>query len=152
MTATGLKLQFFSDIELSLDGAPIRIANALHYKGMMYSDIPNLASVFGYTNASWTLKADLTAQYVCRLLNYMDRRGFDVCTPRRGTTEMEEEPMLSFTSGYVQRAMDQFPRQGSKAPWRLHQNYALDLASLRLRPVDDGTMEFARRKPARRAA
>jgi hypothetical protein len=116
----------------------------MSYKGMMYSDIPNLASAFGYTNASWTLKCELTSEYVCRLLNYMDRHGYTQCTPRKQDPFIAEEPVLSFTSGYVQRALDTLPRQGSKKPWKLYQNYALDLLSLRFGAVDDGTMEFAR--------
>ncbi|MBV9775773.1 MAG: FAD-containing monooxygenase EthA, partial [Acetobacteraceae bacterium] len=116
-----------------------------------FSDVPNLASVFGYTNASWTLKADLTCAYVCRLLNHMRRHGYATATPRRDPS-VEERPFVDFSSGYIQRALDALPKQGSKKPWRLHQNYALDMAALRLGAVDDGVMQFARREPARRAA
>jgi hypothetical protein len=111
----------------------------------MFSDVPNLASAFGYTNASWTLKADLTAAYICRLLNYMDEKGFAACTPRRRDSDIVEEPMVNFTSGYFLRASAILPKQGSKKPWKLNQNYALDTLSLRLGKVDDGTMEFTRR-------
>ena len=114
------------------------------YRGLMYSDIPNLASAFGYTNASWTLKADLTAEYVCRLLKYMDARGYDYCTPRRRDSSIVEEPAINFTSGYIQRASDVLPKQGSKKPWKLHQNYALDLLALGFSAIDDGTLEFTR--------
>ena len=145
VTATGLNLKIMSGIELSVDGAPLRLAQSMSYKGMMYSDIPNLASVFGYTNASWTLKCELTAAYVCRLLNYMDRHGYAQCTPRRRDPSIKEEPALSFTSGYVQRALDSLPHQGSKRPWKLYQNYLLDLLTLRFGRLDDGALEFARR-------
>jgi hypothetical protein len=110
---------------------------------MMYSDVPNLASSFGYTNASWTLKCDLTCEYVCRLLNHMEETGLRQATPRVTDPNMEEEPWLDLSSGYVQRAIDQFPRQGSKKPWKLYQNYALDLMSLRFGAVEDGVMEFS---------
>jgi monooxygenase len=146
ITATGLKLKLLGGMQLLVDGAAAAASRAMTYKGMMYSEIPNLASAFGYTNASWTLKADLTAEYVCRLLNYMDARGYDYCTPRRRDPSITEEPAINFTSGYIQRARDILPKQGSKKPWKLHQNYALDLLDLRFARVDDGTMEFTRLK------
>ena len=137
---------FVKDVEdfLRGDGAEVDLTKALSYKGMMFSDIPNLAYAFGYTNASWTLKCELTAAYVCRLLNYMDRRGYAQCAPRRRDPSIAEEPLLSFTSGHIQRALDTLPRQGSKRPWKLYQNYALDLLSLRFGRLNDGTMEFKR--------
>jgi len=144
VTATGLVLKLMSGLQLVVDGAAVDLSKTLVYKGMMYSDVPNLASAFGYTNASWTLKCDLTAEYVCRLLNHMDRHGYDRCTPRRKDPTVKEEPVVSFTSGYVQRAIHGLPRQGSRKPWRLHQNYALDLLSLRRGAVEDGTLEFGR--------
>ena len=152
VAATGLKLQLLGGVSVSVDGRPTALSQTMAYKGAMYSDIPNLASCFGYTNASWTLKCDLTCDYVCRLLNYMDRRGYDAATPRQCDPEVTEEPMLSFTSGYVQRAIANFPRQGSKAPWKLRQNYALDLLDLRFSRLDDGALEFHRRQPGRAAA
>jgi hypothetical protein len=109
---------------------------------MMYSDVPNAASAFGYTNASWTLKCDLTAQYVCRLLNYMDENGYAICTPRLNDPSVEKEPAVDFTSGYIQRALKTLPKQGSKHPWRVHQNYIKDIRMFRYGRVDDGTMEF----------
>jgi hypothetical protein len=124
----------------------------MSYKGMMYSDIPNLASAFGYTNASWTLKCDLTCEYVCRMLNYMDKRGLAYGIPRKTDPTLTEEPWLDFSSGYVQRALDQLPRQGSKRPWKLYQNYALDLITLRFGAVDDGSMEFHRKSAGAKAA
>ena len=144
VTATGLVMQVMSGIELTVDDVPVDLAKTLSYKGSMYSDIPNLASAFGYTNASWTLKAELTAQYVCRLLNYMACHGYVRCTPRIHDPSITAEPMLDFTSGYVQRAIHKLPRQGSKKPWKLYQNYVLDLLTLRFGAVNDGTMEFAR--------
>jgi monooxygenase len=121
------------------------VATKLTYKGMMYSDIPNLASSFGYTNASWTLKVDLTCEYLCRVLNYMDAHGFRYCTPRNNDPSLGTQPWIDFSSGYIQRALDVMPKQGTRRPWRLHQNYALDLFALKYGAVDDGVMEFAGR-------
>jgi monooxygenase len=150
VTATGLKLKLLGGMQVLVDGAPVNLSRALTYKGMMYSDIPNLASAFGYTNASWTLKADLTAAYVCRLLNYMDEKGLSSCTPVKRDADIVEEPMVNFTSGYFVRASASLPKQGSKKPWKLYQNYALDTLALRFGKVDDGTMEFALRKKGNR--
>ncbi|MDP3852400.1 NAD(P)/FAD-dependent oxidoreductase [Phenylobacterium sp.] len=154
VTATGLELKALNGLELSVDGQRIDPARTMSYKGMMYRDVPNLASSFGYTNASWTLKCDLTCEYVCRLLNHMTKTRTSQCTPRNTDPTVGEEPWLDFTSGYVQRAMEKFPKQGSKAPWKLHQNYALDLMNLKYATVDDGVMEFAKPAPstARQAA
>jgi monooxygenase len=148
VTATGLVLKLMSGMELFVDGAPVKLPRTLVYKGMMYSDVPNLAFAIGYTNASWTLKCDLTARYVCRLLKHMERRGYDWCAPRRRDLSLKEEPIVNFTSGYVRRALDTLPRQGSRRPWRLYQNYALDLLTLRHGSLEDGTLEFGR-APAR---
>jgi monooxygenase len=147
VTATGLNLKLMSGVQVVVDGAPVELSQTISYKGMMYSDIPNLASAMGYTNASWTLKCELTAEYVCRLLNYMDRHGYMQCTPRRQNTSMVEKPVLDLTSGYVQRALDRLPRQGSRKPWKMYQNYARDLLSVRLSRLNDGAMEFRRRVP-----
>jgi hypothetical protein len=140
-----------SGLRLVVDGAAVDLSRTLAYKGMMYSDVPNLASAFGYTNASWTLKCDLTAEYVCRLLKHMDRHGYAQCTPRAGDSSAEEEPILDFTSGYVLRALHTLPRQGSKTPWRLYQNYVKDLSMLRYGRVNDGAMEFKAAPRAGRA-
>ncbi|MCM3874035.1 MAG: NAD(P)/FAD-dependent oxidoreductase [Pyrinomonadaceae bacterium] len=142
VTATGLVLKLMSGLQLTVDGAPVDLSKTMAYKGMMYSDVPNLASAFGYTNASWTLKCDLTAEYVCRLLKHMDQHGYAQCTPRVNDPGLTVEPAIDFTSGYVLRALDTLPRQGSKTPWRLHQNYVKDLSMLRFGRLDDGTMEF----------
>ena len=144
VTATGLKLKAVGGIEIIVDSARVDLSKALLYKGMMLSGVPNLAVALGYTNASWTLKCELTAQYVCRLLNDMDARGYAWCMPRRRDPSIVEEPAISLTSGYVQRASAILPKQGSKKPWRLSQNYALDLAAARFGTVDDGTMVFGR--------
>jgi monooxygenase len=132
-----------------VDGRQVDPSKTLAYKGMMYQDIPNLATVFGYTNASWTLKADLTCEYMCRVLNRMARTGLRQVTPRNDDPNIEHQPWLDFSSGYVQRAMASFPKQGSKAPWRLHQNYAMDLMSLRYAKLADGTLEFSNPAKAR---
>ncbi|PCD03449.1 FAD-containing monooxygenase EthA [Sphingomonas spermidinifaciens] len=142
VTATGLELKLMDDMPVRIDGRPVDFARTLNYKGMMFSDVPNLAYTFGYTNASWTLKADLTAAYVCRLLNAMRARGMRSATPRVGEGEAGDEAFLDFTSTYVQRAIDRFPKQGKRAPWRLHQNYLKDLMALRFGRVDDA-IEFA---------
>jgi cation diffusion facilitator CzcD-associated flavoprotein CzcO len=142
VTATGLVLKLFSGMQLVVDGAPVQMPKTLVYKGMMFSDVPNLAFAVGYTNASWTLKCDLIAEYVCRLLNHMDHYGYNVCTPRVNDADIKEEPVIDFNSGYVLRALDSLPRQGSKTPWRLHQNYVKDLSMMRYGRVEDGTMEF----------
>ena len=144
VTATGLKLILLGGIEITVDGVRTELAKSMSYKGMMFSGVPNLAAAFGYTNASWTLKADLTCEYVCRLLGYMDRRGYGQCTPVKAA-EVAEAPFLDFSSGYVQRALDSLPRQGTTKPWKLHQNYARDMVALRLGRLDDGTMRFVRR-------
>ena len=153
VTATGLKLEAMNGIALSVDGEAVRPSETLSYKGMMYSGVPNLASAFGYTNASWTLKCDLTCEYVCRLLNHMRRKGLRQCTPILMGPPQETAPWLDFSSGYVQRSIDLFPRQGTTAPWRLHQNYALDMAALRFARLKDGAMTFTNPAPsAQRAA
>jgi cation diffusion facilitator CzcD-associated flavoprotein CzcO len=144
VTATGLVLVPLGKAKLSVDGRAVDPAKTFIYKGMMYSDVPNLASVFGYTNASWTLKADLVCEYVCRLINHMDRGGYRQCTPRNDDPTLAEEPWVNFSSGYIQRALSLQPKQGSKRPWKLYQNYALDLLSLRFGSVRDNAMVFTR--------
>jgi len=144
VTATGLNLIALGGMQLSVDGREIDISQTLGYKGMMLSDVPNLALTFGYTNASWTLKCDLTCAYVCRLLNHMDANGFQICVAENDDPALETEPFIDFSSGYVQRAISKFPKQGSRAPWRLYQNYALDIVSLRRSPLQDEAMRFAR--------
>ena len=143
VTATGLNLKVLGGVELEVDGKRVELAKTMAYKGMMYSDVPNLAFATGYTNASWTLKCDLTSEFVCRLLNHMEEQGHTQCCPRRNDPSVKELPLLDFTSGYVQRSIDKLPRQGSVAPWRLYQNYALDMLVLRYARLRDRAMEFS---------
>jgi cation diffusion facilitator CzcD-associated flavoprotein CzcO len=152
VTATGLKLRLIGGIAIEVDGKPVDVGSTTTYKSVMFSDVPNLASIFGYTNASWTLKSDLIADYVCRLLNHMDRRGYAICTPRRDGAAIAEEPTLPLTSGYIRRGRNLFPRQGTRKPWRMNQNYALDVMDLRFGAIDDGALEFSRLDAASRAA
>jgi cation diffusion facilitator CzcD-associated flavoprotein CzcO len=143
VTATGLVMQTFGGIELSVDGESIDPGATLAYKGVMISGVPNLASVFGYINASWTLKADLICHYVCRLLNLMDRKGMSQVTPKNGAESAVANFVENFSSGYVRRAVAAWPKQGSKAPWRVYQNYFRDILSLKWAPLDDGALEFS---------
>jgi monooxygenase len=148
VTATGLNLLFLGGLEATVDGVRVDFAKTVNYKGMMFSDVPNLALAIGYTNASWTLKSELICRYVCRLLNHMRKTGMRQCTPRLRDSSFEPMPFLDLTSGYIQRAIDRFPKQGSRTPWRLHQNYALDLLMLQRGSVEDGVMEFSNPAPA----
>jgi monooxygenase len=143
VTATGLKMKFLGGLAVEVDGTPFVPSKAMTYKGMMCSDVPNLALSIGYTNASWTLKCDLTSEYVCRLINYMDKHGYTVACPRKSDPNVKEEPIIDFSSGYVQRSIDKFPRQGSLSPWKLRQNYAIDRMQLRHGRIDDPAMEFS---------
>ena len=152
VTATGLKVRLMGGVAIEVDGASVDIATTTAYKGVMFSDIPNLASIFGYTNASWTLKSDLIAEYVCRLLSHMDRRGYAICTPRRGDAAIADDPTLPLTSGYIERAKHLLFKQGTKKPWRVNQNYALDVMALRFGAIEDGALEFRRRESGSRAA
>ena len=139
--ATGLQLKILGGVAFTIDGRAFAPQDAFTYKGMMFSDVPNLALAFGYTNASWTLKADLTAAYVCRLLRYMDRHGKAFAVPRR-EPGLGAKPFLSFTSGYVQRSQHLLPKQGTRSPWQVHQNYLRDLIAIRFGRIDDGVMQF----------
>jgi monooxygenase len=143
ITATGLNLLFLGGVELSVDGEPVDIPSSLAYKGMMLSDVPNMAFTLGYTNASWTLKADLTSEYMCRLIAYMDTHGYTQCVPRVTDPSVETAPVIDLNSGYVLRALAQLPKQGTKEPWKLRQNYAVDLRALRRGSVVDGAMQFS---------
>ncbi len=141
VVATGLSLKVMGGASLSVDGRVIEPNRAMAYKGMMFSDVPNCAVSFGYTNASWTLKADLTAGWVCRLLRYMDRHDVAIAVPRR-EPDVLPAPFLGFTSGYVQRARDILPKQGSRRPWQVYQNYLRDLLTIRYGRLDDGVLRF----------
>jgi cation diffusion facilitator CzcD-associated flavoprotein CzcO len=151
VTATGINLLFLGGIELSVDGEPVEIPRTMTYKGMMLSGVPNFAFTVGYTNASWTLKADLTSEYVCRLLAYMDSHGYRRSVPQITDPSVAETPLLDFNSGYVLRSLHEFPKQGSKEPWKLRQNYVFDIGTIRRGQLDDGAMQFSalRSAPAR---
>lgn len=154
VTATGLRIKVLGGVAITVDGRPVDLSRTLNYKGIMFSGVPNLASTFGYTNASWTLKADLTSAYICRLLNHMDRKGWRQCTPELNDSGITERPFLDFSSGYVQRALGALPKQGSKKPWRLNQNYVLDIMGLKFGAVEDGVMVFSNKvsaQPSHRA-
>ena len=146
VTATGLDLVAMGGVELLIDGKPVAMSQTMSYKGMMLSNVPNLAYVVGYTNASWTLKGDLTCQYVCRLLNHMRDSGLTQCMPVNDPS-VKQENWIDFTSGYIQRSIDKFPKQGDKKPWKLHQNYAFDIMTLRFAQIVDGTMTFSNPEP-----
>jgi len=139
--ATGLNLKFAGGVEYRIDGRPIDFTEHYIYRGMMFSDLPNMAFTVGYTNSSWTLKVDLTANYVCRLLNHMNKRGYASVVPRlKGT--VEQEPFLDFDAGYVLRSRNKFPKQGNRLPWKNYQNYIRDFISLRLGKLRDKELEF----------
>lgn len=143
VTATGLKLKLVGGLEMSVDGRKLAPAELVNYKGVLFAGVPNFASIFGYTNASWTLKADLAATFVCRLLNHMKQTGARQCVPRVDDADMALQPWVDFSSGYFQRAIDQLPKQGTKKPWKLNHNYLTDLVTLRFGAVDDGVMRFS---------
>ncbi len=142
VTATGLNLVALGGAEIQLDGRKLELNQTVNYKGIMLSDVPNLGMVLGYTNASWTLKADLACEYLCRLIQYMDKHGYDYCNPQV-EGELQEDPIIDLKSGYVLRALDQFPKQGSRSPWKLYQNYLLDLLNLRFGSVTNA-MKFSK--------
>jgi monooxygenase len=144
VTATGLNLLFLGGLELAVDGDDVEIPEAVAYKGMMLCGVPNMAMTLGYTNASWTLKCDLVAQYACRLINHMDEAGYAFCTPQRPDPSRPTEPIIDLKSGYVRRSIEMLPKQGASQPWRLHQNYLRDVRMLKRGPLDDA-MTFSRR-------
>jgi cation diffusion facilitator CzcD-associated flavoprotein CzcO len=148
VTATGLNVLFLGGMSLTVDGEQVEPAETVGYKGMMLSGVPNLAVALGYTNASWTLKCDLCAEYVCRLINHMDEHGYSQATPRAPDASVEREPFIDLMSGYVLRAIESLPKQGSRAPWRLYQNYARDILMLRRGPIEDEGIEFSSAEPA----
>lgn len=144
ITATGLKVLPMAGITLEMDGQSVDFSQLMAYRALMFSGVPNFALCFGYTNASWTLKADLTSEFVCRVLNHMRKGGYATATPvLDDPSAVSEEPFLDLSSGYIQRALPYLPKQGNKAPWRLRQNYLLDVITLRHRKVDDGVLRFA---------
>jgi len=147
VTATGLELVTLGEMDFFVDGNQVDFAKTWTYKGFAYSDIPNMASTFGYINASWTLRSDLTAEYVCRLLNHMRKKGVVQCTPRLREQDrnMKERPWIDgFSSGYMQRMMHRMPRQGDHEPWINPQNYRRDKKMFKHSPIDDGVMQFSK--------
>lgn len=144
VTATGLNLAYICGIDLVVDGEAINAGDTVTYKGMMFSDIPNMAMAFGYTNASWTLKCDLTCKYVTRLLNHMDKHGYAYCVPRQNNPDLALEPFVDFTSSYFKRHLDNLPKQGSELPWKLKQNYFADRKMIGKGKLEDGVMEFVK--------
>jgi len=144
VTATGLVLQQAGGVELIVDGNIVDPGNTLSYMGLMMSGVPNFASVFGYINASWTLKADLICAYVCRLLNFMDKKGARQVTPTSNGETAATTFVENFSSGYMQRGLASCPKQGSRLPWRVHQNYLRDVISLGGNRFDNGALEFSR--------
>jgi monooxygenase len=146
VTATGLNVVPLGGIALEVDGAPVRLPDTLTYKGSMFSGVPNLASIVGYTNAAWTLKCEMVCRFVCRLLEHMDRAGHDICVPQNSDAPMQSEPWLNLTSGYIQRVSDSLPKQGARRPWRLEQNYLIDRLWLQRGAIDDGVIKFAAAK------
>ena len=139
--ATGLELEIFGGMRIRVDGKPVDVAQAVAYKGMMLSGVPNLFMAFGYTNASWTLKADLTAGWVCRALNHLHTQG-QRSIVAKWTGASQTTPFMALQSGYVARAQHLMPRQGMHSPWRVHQNYLADVLAIRFGRLDDGVLEF----------
>jgi cation diffusion facilitator CzcD-associated flavoprotein CzcO len=147
VTATGLNLLMLGGVTLDLDGEPVRLSDHVGYKGIMLSGIPNLAVTLGYTNASWTLKGDLAAGWVCRLLNHMAAHGYRQVVPREPDPAEPTLPFISLKSGYVLRSLSEMPRQGLRSPWRLHQNYPRDVLLLRYGKLVDGELAFSPHSP-----
>jgi len=154
ITATGLDVQMFGGMDISVDGNTFDIANKMCYRGVLFEDLPNMGMLFGYTNASWTLKTDLVSEYICRLLNHMDKKGKRQCVPVNKPASRRKrlfgknqpaslEPVLDMQSGYIQRAQGKIPQQGTKLPWKLYQNYAFDFVSLRFGKLRDGVLRFS---------
>ncbi len=144
ITATGLNLQLFGGATVTVDGQPVDLTKAMAYKGMMLSGLPNMTYTVGYTNASWTLKADLVSEFACRLLNYMDDNGFDTVVVEHPGSAVDERPFMEFTPGYVMRSLEELPKQGSRTPWRLNQNYLLDIRLIRRGKIDDEGLRFSK--------
>jgi cation diffusion facilitator CzcD-associated flavoprotein CzcO len=152
ITATGLNMKLLGGMTLEVDGKPYDVAGRYAYKALMFEDLPNFAMLFGYPNMSWTMKVDISCDYIARLLNYMDKNGLSQVTPRNKDRSLTPLPFMDLKSGYVRRALDQMPKQGSKFPWRLYNNYWLDLATLRFTRLDDGKLEFSRAQAPQRVS
>jgi monooxygenase len=143
VTATGLNLLALGGVQATVDGRELELPEHLTYRGMMLDGVPNAAMAIGYTNASWTLKCDLTCEYVCRILNHMRDHGYTQVVPEVGSADIEARPLIDLKSGYVERSVADFPRQGSEPPWRLRQNYPLDVIALRTAKLEDGFLRFS---------
>ncbi|MCP2621763.1 NAD(P)/FAD-dependent oxidoreductase [Mycolicibacterium smegmatis] len=148
ITATGLNMQLFGGASLTRNGQEVDLTETMTYKGLMLSGVPNMAITFGYTNASWTLKADLVSEFICRVLNYMDDNGFDRVEPQHPGDAVDALPFMDFNPGYFRRAMDSLPKSGSRAPWRLKQNYFFDLRMIRYDKVDEESLHFTKHRAA----
>ena len=142
VSATGIEINVLNDIDVTVDQKKVEPHKKFSYKGMMLSGVPNLAFTFGYVNASWTLRADLTCEYVCRLLNQMDKEGVSACIPEADSNAIGDDDYIDFTSGYVQRALNKLPKQGQKSPWRQYQNYLKDIFLVRFFSLKDSTLKF----------
>ena len=143
VTATGLQLLAFGGVQLTVDGQQPDLHQKLAYKSFMVSDVPNFAYLFGYTNSSWTLKVDLVCEHLCRLLGFMDQRGYTTVVPVLNDPNMPKRPLLDFAAGYVQRAIEKFPQQGSTGPWTVEMNYKADYQRLHRGPVEDSALKFS---------
>ena len=152
VTATGLQVLVLGGIDMTVDGVKPVLKDSLAYRAMMLSDIPNFVYSIGYTNSSWTLKVDIVFDYACRVIETMDRCGYSKCVPVNPDPSMETRPLLDFQAGYVKRAVDELPREGTKAPWELTMNYVKDRKSLREDPVQDGVLQFSKPSAAAREA
>jgi monooxygenase len=146
VTATGLNMQLFGGAAISRNGERVELNDTMAYKGMMLTGMPNMAFTVGYTNASWTLKADLVSEFVCRVLNYMDAKDLNKIEPQHPGNSVDERPLMDFTPGYVLRSLDYLPKAGHVAPWRLKQNYLLDLRLIRRGKVDDAALKFTKHR------
>jgi len=147
VSATGLRMLALGGVQLIVDGEPVQPSREFIYKGTMLSNVPNFAFCIGYTNAPWTLRADLASMYLCRVLNHMDRRGYRICTPVCDPTTLEPRPLLNLTSGYVRRAAADLPKSATKAPWLIRQNYIRDLVTMKFSPLQDGILNFSKAPP-----
>jgi len=148
VTATGLNMQLLGGVRPSRNGESVDLTSLMTYKGCMFSEVPNFAITFGYTNASWTLKADLVSEFVCRLLNYMDAKGFDTVEPQHPGDGVDELPFMDFSPGYFQRSAHLLPKSGSRAPWRLKQNYLFDMRTIRRGKIADEGLRFSKKPVA----
>ena len=148
ITATGLNMQLLGGVRPTRNNEPVDLTSLMTYKGLMFSGVPNFAITVGYTNASWTLKADLVSEFVCRLLNYMDTKGFDTVEPQHPGDDVDELPFMDFNPGYVLRSKHLLPKSGSRAPWRLKQNYLLDMRTIRRAKIADESLRFAKTRAA----